>query len=288
MTSNPLTIRTISSFPISIGTAMAMESLFLPRQEPYDPSRKIPNRVEVKHYQSIYISLATMFRNIIGALSKEQIAVAKPSHVKEILESEIEIIYSLFQLEGMNYCRPVFYYCDYQNLFKKHFHQAVRFRLDQSPAQQHITQLMLLTMKEFFKEHGEIEFKHFDSEFKTSISERSLLLSHIPYDLLNHTKFNRLDLIESHTGKLKPRNLWYTKYYKFGNEELNTLPFLKKLLLVFGDSVMVQPMDIRFRRMLLEISRNRHWTPLTTQEKVIQDLDLDLKDRYLFDLVRGL
>lgn len=288
MTANPLALRTISSFPISIGTALAMESLFLPRQAPYDPERKIPDNVDVKKYKTIYISLATMFRNIAGAVTKDQLIVAKPEHFREVLENEIEIIYSLFQLEGQGLCQPIFYYCDYKTLYNKKFHQAVRFRLDNTITQQHMTQTLVATMKDFFFYNKENGFKHFDSDIRPPVSDTSLILTHIPYDLLNYTHFNKLDLLESHTGKLKPRNLWYSKYYKFGSEELNTLPFLRRLLLVFGDNVMIQPMDIRFRRLILDISRNRHWSPLTTEAKVMQDLNLDIKERYLYDLLRDL
>ena len=160
--------------------------------------------------------------------------------------------------------------------------------MDNTPSQQHMTLMLVEAMKDFFFRNKQDFLHQFDSEFKLNKPEKSLILTHIPYDLLNYTHFNQLDLIESHTGKLKPRNLWYSKYYKFGNEDLNTLPFLRKLLLIFGDSVMIQPMDIRFRRLILDISRNRRWTPLTTESKVMQDLDFDVKERYLYDLIRDL
>jgi len=47
-----LASRTVSAFPISIGTSLAFESVFFPRQPSYDPERQIPNRVEVTQYQS--------------------------------------------------------------------------------------------------------------------------------------------------------------------------------------------------------------------------------------------
>lgn len=284
MITNPLIDRTTSGFPISIGTALAMESLFVPREDPYDPSRVIPEWIEVKNYKEIYISLSTLIRNMVGAMPRELLPMVKADHLVDVLEFEIEIINSLFENEGHNLCKPVYYYCTYEKLFTKKHHQAVRFRLDQTESQHFMTNLLKEAMRLFFFKHKQEGYIYTDSELKPKTSNASMILTHVPYDLLNYTNFQKLDLLESHTGKLKPRNMWYTKYYSVGKEELNTLPFLRKLLLIFGDSVLIQPMDIRFRRMILETSRNRRWTPLTSEEKVKFDLDLDIKERYLFDM----
>ncbi|MFO5855027.1 hypothetical protein, partial [Klebsiella pneumoniae] len=38
-----------------------------------------------------------------------------------------------------------------------------------------------------------------------------LLLTHFPHELLWKPHFNRLLLLESHTGKIKTYNMWYNK-----------------------------------------------------------------------------
>lgn len=283
---NPLTLRTISSFPLSIGTALAFESVFASIDPPFDPEREIPNKVNINQYNEIYISLATLFRNISGAVTKEYLSYAKPEHFLEVLISEINVIYSLFESQSSGLCKPIFYYCSYEKFFKEKTHQAARFRLDSTPNQVHMTQMLIKTMQILFSENKHQDIRKLDSEIRPSKSSKALILTHIPYDLLNYRFFDRLDLLESHTGKLKARSLWYTKFYKLKDEELNTLPFYRKLLLIFGDNIMIQPMDIRFRKLILDISRKRKWTPFTTEDKILQDLNLDIHERYLFEMYR--
>ena len=62
--------RTISAFPISVGTSLALESLFAPRLETIDPERKF-ERVDVTKYSEVWINLSTLFRNIVGAVEKK-------------------------------------------------------------------------------------------------------------------------------------------------------------------------------------------------------------------------
>ena len=106
-------------------------------------------------------------------------------------------------------------------------------------------------------------------------------MSHIPYDLVSHSNFKRFDLLESHTGKLKTKYEFSGKYQPLGSESMDQLPFLEKLLMVFGDKIMVVPADIRIRRLLLEIAKNREWTPYTTEAKVNYFIDADIKEPYL-------
>lgn len=285
----PLARRTTGGFALSIATSLAFESLFEARQPPYDPQRQIPQKIDVKHYDELWINLATLYRNIIGSLpDKMDYYAIKPADIYHALVFELEMILSLMSHEGHDLCKPMFYYCGYESLYKRKFPPAVRLREDKTDGQKYNTHMLTETMKLFFKNIESGPFFQFNSEILPKRPTTSLIITHVPHDLLSYNNFKRLDLLESHTGKLKGRNLWYTKFNAVGSEELNTLPFIRQLLYLFGDHIIFQPTDIRFRKLILEISRNRRWTPMTTEQKVKMDLDLDIKERYLFDLYKQL
>ena len=285
----PLARRTTGGFALSIATSLAFESLFEARQPPYDASRSIPQKIDVRHYEEIWINLATLYRNIIGSLKdKMEYYQVTPIDIAQAVVFEIEMIISLLEHEGNNICKPVFYYCTYESLYKRKFPSAVKTREDKTDGQRYNTKTLVDTFKLFFKNVEQGPFYQMNSELVPKHASNALVITHVPYDLLSANNFKRLELLESHTGKLKARNLWYTKYNAVGDEQLNTLPFIRQFLFLFGDHVMFQPTDIRFRKLILEISRNRRWTPLTTEAKVRMDLDLDIKERLLFDIFKSL
>lgn len=283
---NVLLERTTSSFPLSIGTGIAMESLFPPELPAYDEKREIPNYITATDYNTIWVNVATLFRNMIGSIPREKILDVSPMDAADTVISEIEVISRLFRDNTNEFCKPEFYFCDYHTQYKKQNHNAVRLRADNTPTQKHLNHLLMNTLKYIAKDHKEL-IHHLNDEIKPKLNNgSSLILTHTPFDLLSGSNFKRLDLIESHTGKLKSKHQWYTKYYNVGKEPMNTLPFQRKLLLIFGDSVMFHPMDMRFRKLILDISKERHWTPMTTESKVLLDLDVSIKERYLFEMFK--
>jgi hypothetical protein len=115
-----------------------------------------------------------------------------------------------------------------------------------------------------------------------------MIITHYPYDLLSHTKFSALDLLESNTGKLKSRYQWSSKYYPVGDVDMKVLPFTRKLLLVFGDRILIQPFDMKLRRLILEIADKRKWTSLTTDAKIMQDFELDIREPFVLQFMKKL
>ena len=91
----------------------------------------------------------------------------------------------------------------------------------------------------------------------------------MPYDLLSHKRFHQLDLLESNTGKLKKKHAWNSKYYPVGKADMSHLPFMKMLLMVFGDRPLIHPSIFKLRDSILQTSVKRGWTPVTTRDKVI-------------------
>lgn len=282
---NSLAERAISAFPLSVGTSLSLESLFAPRLKPYDPDRVIPQQVQVADYQEIYINLSTLFRNIVGAITREAFFNASGADIRDTLIAEIDVINSLFLNEGQGLCRPVYYYCTYKSLEDKMV-QGTQLRKDKTDGQKFYRFKHDEVMKLLFKSTD--EHYEFDSEIKPRSRTCAMIITHYPWDLLSHSRFTKLDLLESNTGKLKPRWQWSSKYYPVGDSDLSILPFDRKLLLVFGDRVLVQPGDIRLRRLILEIAQKRRWTAMTTQAAMMQAFELDVREPYVLQFLKKL
>lgn len=281
---SPIANRTVSSFPISIGTALALESIFPPRISPYDPERPIPSNINLNNYQSIYINLATLFRNLQGSIDKQVFISVSDAELVEGMLADIEMIDSLFAVEGRGICKPIYYFCDYKEYYTSHKYQNIIFRHDHTEIQKFATRRLMSTVNAMLK--ADDRFLKLDSKIHPESRHNALIITHFPVDLLNYKRFEKLSLLESHTGKLKDRFEWNSKYASVPNENISILPFLKKLLLVFGDRVMIQPSDLKLRRLIMETAKNRHWTPMTTLDKVNLDLSLDIKEPYVLKVLK--
>lgn len=276
--------RAVSGLPLSIGTSLGLESLLRSRLPPYDPARVPPDPIDMKKYNVIWINLLTLYRNIIGAVPSESRGNLFADDLSECLLIEMSTIEEIVREDSSGTMKVVFYYNDYRDLIRQfNGHKAVTFRAPSTPAQLHAHDMLMRTMKVVTGERNTVVMTH--DELKPFEGyRRALVMSHYPYDLLSYENFDSLHLLESHTGVLKTRKDWSSKYHAVGQEDLSILPFTRKLLLIFGDGYLIKPMDIRFRKLILEIARKRSWTPLTTEQKIKFYMDLDLKERYLYEL----
>lgn len=283
LTSNVLTNRAVSGFPLSIGTGLALETLFDTVQPVYDEERKILNRVEINKYKVFYINIFTLYRNMVGSIPTQDVSNVAHQHYAEALYSEIEFIKNLL-INGTEQIIPVFYICKHEDVYKG-LHKIVVPYKDNTEKQKRFTGNFVMAMKDL---KTYITFDEHKDGLKSINSDKSLILSHVPRDLLIYSQVHKLDLLESHTGILKSRNLWYSKYHPIAGRDMSILPFQRKLWMVFGDKILIHPADLKFSRMIHDIAQANRWTSMTTPDKVMFDLDKDLKDRYLFDVFKQL
>lgn len=281
---DPLSNRVVSAFPIAVATSLALESILTGPNPCIDPERQIPQQVDIDKYNEFYINLSTLYRNIIGSLSKEDLLRVGPKGLKETLSFEMEMIESIFKNEGGSKVRVVFYASQYKEALSKLSHPHAIFRSENTDKQKayrlmHDETIALLLKN---KQGGE-NLKIYDSTIKPNFRSKSLILTHIPYDLLSHKNFEYLDLIESHTGVLKNKNQFYTKYHE--GKVLNQIPFNKCFLQVFGDSEFYKPFDIRVRRTILDLANESRWSQIVTTPKIVQDID-KLNDHYLKEILK--
>lgn len=278
-TPTDLATRATSSFPLSIGTALAFESLFDGRENVYDTSRERPARVVLSKYQTCYINIETLIRNILQSVPSNVFIKTEKRELYDTLLQEIETLFSLFATEGQGIIQPVFYHATYKSIRKHPPHSSCRLRVPTNDGQKHTEALTKLVVDKLTKEWKQLLV--IDDQLKSPGREASLILTHIPHDLISHKNFNRLDLLESHTGKVKERFEWASKYHPVGDRPMDHLPFHRKLLWVFGDKHLIQPMPISMRRELLRVADEREWTPFTTLEKVNLDIRLTIKEPFV-------
>lgn len=285
MSSSVVASRSVSAFPLSIGTSLSMESISNSGGTPYDPDRQIPQHVEIRDYKEFWINLSTLFRNLYGAIPRADIQNVSARDCADALLQEMNIIESIIQNDSYSLTKTVFYICNYTTLKVRYPKANIRGYV--TSLQQHFKKLHDQTIQLVLNEHNSqlSKLKIFDWELIPDERVDTLILTHSPHDLISSKHFKSLDLLESHTGKLKKKNLWYTKYYQ--GKELVMMPFNSTLLQALGDNEMFHPLNISLRRDLIELAKKKNWTFATTHSKVKEDVKT-LKNPYAAFILKTL
>ena len=270
--------RAMSSFPVSIGTGLALESIIelKPTIDLYDDTRDIKRVVSLKEYTTAWFNLTTLIRNLSSSVKPELFIKTSALEVAQAIMLEMEIIESIFNIEGTALCKPRFYLskkADLESNSKKFF---ISLRNLTTSGQLAYASKVKEIVGIIVKETQSVET--FNTLITPKNRERALVLTHDPYDLLSYTNFESLSLLESHTGALNVKFQWYSKYAPVGKEDLSRLPFCKKLFYVFGDKISVMPSPLPIRLRILEIAKQYNWSPLTTLDKINLDFSVAIKD----------
>lgn len=284
MITSTLSDRTTSAFLLSIGTSLSFESVFKGTNAPYDPDRPIPNKIDINNYDEIWINLFTLFRNIVSSVPSSSVSKLMPDDIAYVLAEEVELIQDVVKMQTSDSVRVVFYTSSYQNL-KSNFKHA-KLRDDNTEKQKQMTDLLKESIGIFYKMHALSKtFRHYKLYIKDNdtSNKKILLLSNYAFDLLSHKNFSKMDLLESHTGVLKERSKWHTKY--LDGKNMPRLPFNECFLQVFGDSQTFHPMDKVLRKDILDLAEKSNWNPLTTNERIRFTIG-NLKNPYFVSILR--
>lgn len=274
--------RAISAFPVSVATSLALESIFIGKLAPIDPNRTIPQKVNIQDYDEFWINLSTLFRNIIGALSSADSKRVSAREVADVLRDEVEFIQSLVAQETQNNTKTVFYVCtrtDLQRKYRNAFIRGVNTEIQKAYKALHDASIQGFLTSQGKQDHLRI----FNNTLKPLRDVRALILTHSAFDLLSATNFKLMHLIESHTGILKKPAQWNTKYYQ--GKELSFMPFSKYLLPILGDSEVFSPYPSKDKNAIIDLAKKCNWTPLTTKDKILFDLD-KLPHKFLADIIK--
>ena len=276
--------RAMSSFALSIGTALALESLFQGRGNVpvYDPERVVPVQLDIKNYAGMWVNLSTLVRNIYSSVPTSEQASLMGVDLYLTLESEVDIIRSLITEDSLGKTKSVFYVTEHDRLAAKH--PYAKFRVDTTDKQRQYTALKDAVINEFLKRHRNIPgVSVYKERLTPQQPTKTLILTHDAYDLLSYPSFTELHLLESHTGLLKTKTQWYTKYTN--GKDLMRIPFNSCFMQVFGDSLHFHPFALKERQAVKELADERGWTTLTTKERLIYSFDR-LKDQVLSKMLK--
>lgn len=253
--------RTLGWLGMSIGTSLAFESVLNVGE--FEKNEKL---APVTAMESIFANLRTLIRNAHDAFERDKQEHLTGKDLSEAVAVDWEGIKSSIA-EVNATCDTVLYLCTYEGINEAY--PDVKFRNSTTPKQLAYEALEKDTIN-YFQEHYKDELTLFKLEPEGK--KRCVMLTHLPLDLLSFHKFPELTLLESYTGKLKPRRLWYTKLNVKKSDPL--IPFTKSMLLIFGDSNMFSAQDMKARKSLFKISEKGRWHALTTHAKIEQDIRL--------------
>ena len=258
-----LSNRAMSSYSLSIGTALALESIAVGPKPVYDPDRIIPGGIDLKNYDEVWINVLTLFRNLYGSVERNTLDQIKVEEWASVLEEEVDILRDVFRVWDAG-LKIVFYTSVYDI---KHKYKHARFRTDNTELQMRTTKLIGKVLTKFYEGRPVTEtMKHFSGLIHPDKRIRGLILTHYAYDLLSSKDFKSLDLLESHTGVLKSKALWYTKFSD--HKESMRIPFNELFLQVFGDSTIFHPHDKKLRQEILGIAEKYNWSFATTKDRI--------------------
>ena len=248
-------------YPLSIATSLAISALAGTHPD-LPPSPQPP----ILSYQALWINLRTLFRNLYGSLDKESQTSLLGGHYSGTLLEEMQTLEAI--IRELNPQTKVFYYVN--NLPDlQHQYPRANLRLDSTPKQIDYTNTMVGALQQLMtlaKAHLKTQPTLFKGELRSDQPYRSALLTHYAFDLTTAPKLGEVDLLESHTGRLKPASQWYTKYYQ--GRDLPMIPFRAGFLPLFGDDTLFRPMPKPAREMVVALAEKYHWTSVTTRERI--------------------
>ena len=272
-------------YSLSIGTSLAFESLA--NIHPELKHKSVPH----KDYTDLWVNLKTLARNIVQAFPAEINHLVTPGVLCELLTDEWKYIEQW--VRDNTRMRSTLYVSSYKDLERRYNTQHSLVRRDSTDKQKadrkRVFEAIQLFMAQFGQSRPEIErfMKVFDTEIECKKEEQGkvLILTHIPFDLIRYKSFGSLDLLESHTGAIKNRSLWYTKY--LNGKDLSMIPFTLYFMRVFGDKETFAPMDIKLRKEIIALAQADGWSAITTDARVRFALD-KLKNPYYRTIMREL
>lgn len=250
-------------YPVNIPTSLALESLM-----DIHPDHKWP-RPPYLNYDEYWLNVRTLYRNICTSYSADMGAMLTPKLIAELMKDEWRNICHV--IDAKSRMLPVLYACNYQSLSSRYKKHTI-FKGDTTPRMMDERKRMERSIQQFLDDIEKDTCLLFNTDITPlSTTSKCIFQTHIAVDLLSHGKFDVMDLLESHTGNIKNRSLWYTKYYN--GKDLSMIPFNHYFLRVFGDKEFFTPKDKALRKDIIEIAINYKWTSITSDGKVKMDLE---------------
>jgi hypothetical protein len=258
MSLSDIAARAIGQYPLSIPTSLALEAAC--GIHPDYPVKMAP----ILNYDELWINLRTLFRNFMGSLEKGIADTVSPRDCVTAINEELVTIYNIIKEKTNSRTNVIFYVSNYDGI-ESHYPYAV-IRRDNTAKQKIFTAIMTEVIDGIIKSHPEGNIHVVRLKLHPEKKSKAMIITHIVYDLVAAKHFQKLTLLESHTGAIKEKSQLGSKYYD--GKHCSMLPFREDLLQIFGDHETFRPLDIKIRKELMEIATKYRWTALTTDDMV--------------------
>lgn len=276
-----ITKRVTSSFGISIGTGLSLESLFKPTHPRYDENRPIPEKVKLENYTVFAVNLMSIARNIVDScsqLTNDYLEVLKCKEFEDTICEEINIIEGL--MFGMN-TKLMVYLTDYDYISNS----LNRGKIDTftKVAAKNLQIYRTLSRMNFSKLGVKLVRGNKLYRLPFKASDNILMYTTYSNDLLNQYK---IKLLESHTGVVIEKENFNKRYKKLSDKPYNMLPFDEVLLYLLGDTVtsMLCTHGEKVRKIIYNKAVEKKWTPKTSILTIVNELR---KEKEVMDAMRN-
>lgn len=232
-------------------------------------------------FDNYWLNVRTLYRNIVSSFTSDVNVFLKPGVIAELMADEWQAITRVLEDTRL---KPTLYSCDYGDLYRR-YKNHTNFRGDTTDRMIDERKRMEASIKQFIEDVGKDALKMFDTDIVPDNNGRTIIQTHMAVDLLNYRNFEELELLESHTGAIKTRALWYTKYYN--GKELSMIPFTQYFMRIFGDKEFFAPKDRDLRKSIVEIATKYNWNSLTTDGRVRINIE-QLKNPYYVAVLKDM
>lgn len=287
MKTSVLSDRTMSTWSLSIGTSLAMESIQMGSRPPYvaqDGSTHLSKHIDISDYDEIWINLLTLHRNMISSVDRKRLGELDPMEIAQELVFEMGLIEEII-LGISPRIKVIFYSSSYKAAeLEKRFPRA-KLRYANTALQKFHNNLLGLSLTKLYtlRKNGEGAF-HYPLDIECKTFPRALMLSHYAYDLIHAKQFKSLGLLESYTGELKTKALWYTK---FSDKRAQRIPFNSLFIQVFGDDNVFFMHDAALRQAVLDLADEHQWNHTTSESRINLTLGF-MKNQFAREYLRDM
>lgn len=280
----PIADRAMSTYALSIGTSYAFEAIEKGPQDPYPaPGREEPEQIDIDSTDELWVNLLTLARNMFSSIARSDLQSVRSEDLADALVFEVDVIREM--MKKYHWVTLRFYSCNYSGMRKRYPQAKIRGETTPStPLQKHHNILLSKTISEYYKRVKSSDRLHFAHEISAVERKRAIILSSYAYDLLSYPGFESLKLLESHTGRLKDRSLWYTK---FEDKDCVRIPFSRLMIQIFGDKTNFFQHDAKIRAAIKELAEEYKWNFATTPARVNTCLGF-MKDVYTAKMLRAM
>lgn len=258
-------IERVLSGNVNIGIGLMLESLFNVKDR-YDDKREIPKKIDIEKYDYHFYNIITFIRNIVQSIKSKDYST---QDVTNILIDELNYINSTYYTNIKT--KMILFIPDYKKLILE-YNKDKEYTPTQADAE-------LVEYMEYVKTLSTDKLKGLNVNIvrqdRKEHNTNNILLT-TSY-LLDIAMLGNHDWLESHTGVLKNKHNFNSKYATIGKRDLKHLPYNKTLHMILGDKTLVKPVKISIRTEIYEISINKKWNTLTSEEKIKQDIKSIIK-----------